>query len=33
IASLETPDQLRRLRRTTLLNTRKLPRDLGAEPV
>lgn len=33
VASAETPDQLRRLRRTTLLNTRKLPRDLAAEPV
>jgi anti-sigma factor RsiW len=33
VASFETPDQLRALRRTTLLNTRKLPRDLVAEPV
>jgi predicted anti-sigma-YlaC factor YlaD len=33
VASVETPDQLRRLRRTTLLNERKLPRDLAAEPV
>jgi predicted anti-sigma-YlaC factor YlaD len=33
VASMETPDQLRRLRRTTLLNTRKLPRDISAEPV
>lgn len=33
IASFETPDQIRRLRRTTLLNARKLPRDLVAEPV
>lgn len=33
IANFETPDQLRRLRRTTLLNTRKLPRDIAAEPV
>jgi anti-sigma factor RsiW len=33
IASFETPDQIRALRRTTLLNTRKLPRDLVAEPV
>src|SRR4051812_21874780 len=33
VASFETPDQLRALRRTTLLNSRKLPRDLVAEPV
>jgi anti-sigma factor RsiW len=33
IASFETPDQIRRLRRTALLNTRKLPRDISAEPV
>lgn len=33
VANFETPDQLRRLRRATLLNTRKLPRDLAAEPV
>jgi anti-sigma factor RsiW len=33
VASLETPDQIRRLRRTTLLNTRKLPREIIAEPV
>lgn len=33
IASFETPDQLRRLRRTALLNERKLPRDMTAEPV
>lgn len=33
IASFETPDQLRRLRRTMLLNSRRLPRDLVAEPV
>jgi hypothetical protein len=32
IASLDTPDQLRRLRRTTLLNERRLPRDMSAEP-
>jgi anti-sigma factor RsiW len=32
VAGVETPDQIRRLRRTALLNTRKLPRDL-AEPV
>jgi predicted anti-sigma-YlaC factor YlaD len=33
VASVETADQIRRLRRTTLLNDRKLPRDLAAEPV
>lgn len=33
VASLETPDQLRQLRRTTLLNQRHLPRDISAEPV
>jgi predicted anti-sigma-YlaC factor YlaD len=33
VAGLETADQIRRLRRTTLLNTRKLPRDIAAEPV
>jgi len=33
VAASETPDQLRRLRRTTLLNTRKLPRDISVEPV
>jgi predicted anti-sigma-YlaC factor YlaD len=33
VASVETPDQIRRLRRTTLLNERRLPRDLAAEPV
>ncbi len=33
VAGLETPDQIRRLRRTTLLSTRQLPRDLIAEPV
>jgi len=33
VANVETPDQLRRLRRTTLLNTRKLPRDISGEPV
>ena len=32
VASVEPPDQIRRLRRTTLLNERKIPRDL-AEPV
>jgi predicted anti-sigma-YlaC factor YlaD len=33
VASSETPDQLRRLRRTTLLNSRRLPRDISGEPV
>src|SRR3954447_8624655 len=33
VASLDTPDQLRMLRRTTLLNQRRLPRDISAEPV
>ena len=33
VASVETPDQLRRLRRTTLLNMRPIPRDMAAEPV
>jgi anti-sigma factor RsiW len=33
VASVETPDQLRRLRRTTLLNQRRIPRDMAAEPV
>ena len=33
VASVETPDQLRRLRRTSLLNERRLPRDISAEPV
>jgi predicted anti-sigma-YlaC factor YlaD len=33
VANFETPDQIRRLRRTTLLNMRKLPRDIAAEPV
>jgi anti-sigma factor RsiW len=33
VASFETPDQLRRLRRTTLLSARRIPRDLVAEPV
>src|SRR4051794_37826611 len=33
VASADTPDQLRRLRRTTLLNMRKLPRELTGEPV
>ena len=33
VASFETPDQIRTLRRAALLNTRPLPRDLSAEPV
>jgi predicted anti-sigma-YlaC factor YlaD len=33
VASFETPDQIRSLRRAALLNTRPLPRDLSAEPV
>jgi anti-sigma factor RsiW len=33
VASFETADQIRRLRRTALLNTRKLPRDVAPEPV
>jgi len=33
VASADTPDELRRLRRTTLLNMRKLPRELTGEPV
>jgi anti-sigma factor RsiW len=33
VASLDTPDQLRMLRRTTLLNQRHIPRDISAEPV
>jgi hypothetical protein len=32
VAGAEAPDQLRRLRRTTLLNARPLPRELSAEP-
>jgi predicted anti-sigma-YlaC factor YlaD len=32
VASVETPDQLRRLRRTSLLNERRLPRDISVEP-
>jgi hypothetical protein len=32
VASVDTPDQLRRLRRTTLLDQRRLPRDMSAEP-
>ena len=33
VASFETPDQIRSLRRAALLNMRPLPRDLSAEPV
>ena len=33
VASFETPDQIRALRRAALLNTRPIPRDLSAEPV
>lgn len=35
VASVDTPDQLRRLRRVALLNEsqRRIPRDMAAEPV
>lgn len=33
VASLDTPDQLRKLRRTTLLNQRRLPREYQGEAV
>jgi anti-sigma factor RsiW len=33
VASVDTPDQLRRLRRTTLLNQRPLPREYAGETV
>ena len=33
VAAVDTPDQLRRLRRTALLNQRRIPRDMAAEPV
>lgn len=33
VASVDTPDQLRRLRRPALLNTRPIPREMSAEPV
>jgi anti-sigma factor RsiW len=33
VASYETPDQLRNLRRAALLNTRQLPRDIAVEPI
>ena len=32
VATVETPDQLRRLRRTALLNQRLLPREMSREP-
>ena len=32
VSSVDTPDQLRRLRRTTLLNQRRVPRDVSVEP-
>lgn len=32
VSSADTPDQLRRLRRTALLNARPLPREFSAEP-
>jgi anti-sigma factor RsiW len=33
VAGFETPDQLRSLRRSALLNTRQLPRDVAVEPI
>jgi predicted anti-sigma-YlaC factor YlaD len=33
VANFETPDQLRQLRRTALLNQRHIPREIAAEPV
>jgi predicted anti-sigma-YlaC factor YlaD len=33
VASFETPDQIRTLRRPALLNMRQLPRDVAVEPV
>jgi anti-sigma factor RsiW len=33
VSSVETPDQLRRLRRTSLLNERPLPRNISSEPI
>jgi uncharacterized membrane protein len=33
VASSETPDEFRQLRRAALLNARKVPRDIVAEPV
>jgi anti-sigma factor RsiW len=32
VATVETPDQLRRLRRTTLLNARPMPHEISGEP-
>jgi hypothetical protein len=32
VSSADTPDQLRRLRRTDLLNTRRMPREMSYEP-
>jgi anti-sigma factor RsiW len=32
-SAVDTPDQLRELRRTTLLNQRPIPREISAEPV
>jgi predicted anti-sigma-YlaC factor YlaD len=32
VSTVETPDQLRRLRRTSLLNERLVPRDISREP-
>ena len=33
VASSETPDEFRQLRRAALLNARKVPRDIVAQPV
>jgi anti-sigma factor RsiW len=33
VAGVDTPDQLRRLRRTGLLNERPVPRELSGEPI
>lgn len=32
VSSVETPDELRRLRRTSLLNQRPIPREFSVEP-
>jgi predicted anti-sigma-YlaC factor YlaD len=32
VSSMETPDELRRLRRTSLLNQRPMPREYSVEP-
>jgi len=32
-SAVDTPDQLRRLRRTALLNQRRIPKDMADEPV